>query len=250
MTKHPYHLVDSRHWPICTSIRLFLLFFGFHSHTYLLGLILLLLCFFWWRDVCRESTFQGKHTVKVVRGLRIGVVLFILREVIFFFSFFWAYIHYSLNPQFGWPPRGIEPLDALSVPLLNTILLLSSGATITWRHATLLRGRPQGVLFTIFLGILFTLLQFMEYYTCSFGISDSVFGRIFYLATGFHGIHVVIGTLFIGVGAVRIRRGHFSALRHFGFEARAWYWHFVDVVWLFLFIIVYWWGMYDKARFF
>lgn len=250
---HPFHIVNARPWPLTGALSALLLFSGFlrvlHLRDFIL-LILGLLClsatlYQWWRDVCRESTIQGKHTSFVVSGLRVGMLLFIVREVCFFFSFFWAFFHSALSIEFGWPPH-IIPIDPMVVPLLNTVVLLSRGATITWAHMALLVSKwievRLSISATVFLGILFTSLQFFEYKYCPFTISDSVYGSVFYIATGFHGLHVILGAIFILCIFFRFFIGHFSRNRHFGFEARAWYWHFVDVVWLFLFLSVYWWG--------
>ena len=186
----------------------------------------------------RESTFLGFHTRRVQFGLRLGMVLFIFSEVFFFFSFFWAYLHRSLSPavEIGslWPPVGISCLDPFTIPLLNTFLLLSSGATITWSHSCLVSGLFShcvfSLLITLFLGFSFRFLQCAEYFYCSFTISDSVFGSCFYLATGFHGAHVVLGSVFLAVCLLRLLFFHFTPTRHLGFVFAIWYWHFVDVV--------------------
>ena len=228
----------------------------FHSHNYgswlvLSGLLLILFTMYvWWRDVTRESTYQGNHTLIVQQGLKYGMILFIVSEVCFFFSFFWTFFHSSLAPtvELGviWPPQGIHPLDPWSVPLLNTAILVSSGATATWAHHAILSQRRKeainALLLTIVLGVIFTSLQAMEYYEASFTIADSVYGSTFYVATGFHGLHVIIGTTFLIVCWLRLIRHHFTTSHHIGLEFALWYWHFVDVVWLFLFISIYWWG--------
>jgi cytochrome c oxidase subunit 3 len=206
--------------------------------------------FCWWRDVIREATFEGNHTLSVQTGLRIGMLLFIVSEIMFFFAFFWAFFHAALapTPDIGslWPPLGVETINAWGVPLLNTIILLTSGATVTWAHHAIVFGDRKNaiisLILTILLAIFFTLLQIFEYIESNFSISDSVYGSTFYLATGFHGFHVLIGTIFLGVCTLRLINYHFTKEHHFGFEAAAWYWHFVDVVWLFLFITIYWWG--------
>ena len=259
-TKHSWHLVDPSPWPFVTSVSVFIFFTGnvMYMHSYtgggmlaLLGLIgLLFVMYMWWRDVIREATFEEQHTFSVQRGLRLGMVLFIVSEVMFFFSFFWAFFHSSLvpTPAIGgvWPPISIQTIESLSIPLTNTFLLLSSGATVTWaHHAILCRYKQQAIvslLLTIGLAVLFTFLQVLEYCDSLFSISDSVFGSCFYMSTGFHGFHVFIGTICLVVSLVRLVFNHFTSTHHFGFEAAAWYWHFVDVVWLFLFISVYWWG--------
>jgi len=206
--------------------------------------------FQWWRDVSREATFQGHHTVPVGVGLRWGMILFITSEVLFFFAFFWAFFHSSLAPtvELGshWPPTGIEPLNPFHVPLLNTAVLLASGVTVTWAHHSLLAGNraeaTQALALTITLGMYFTALQLFEYIQAPFTIADAAYGSTFFVATGFHGLHVIIGSSFLTVCLLRQIRFHFSNNHHFGFEAAAWYWHFVDVVWLFLFVSIYWWG--------
>lgn len=204
----------------------------------------------WWRDVAREATLQGRHTGVVELGLRWGIALFIVSEIFFFLSFFWAFFHRSLRAtvELGgtWPPIGVTPFNPWQVPLLNTLVLLSSGVRVTWSHHALIEGEVSEALVrlivTILLGIYFTCLQALEYMEASFSIADRVYGRSFYIATGFHGLHVLVGTTFLIVCANRLYKGHIRPLHHFGFEAAAWYWHFVDVVWLFLFISIYWWG--------
>nr|YP_007026874.1 cytochrome c oxidase subunit III [Metacrangonyx longicaudus]CCI69451.1 cytochrome oxidase subunit 3 [Metacrangonyx longicaudus] len=255
---HPYHLVEKSPWPIIGSFSVCFLLTGFAKwfHTYsftlvFLSFITLILCSYqWWRDINRESTLQGFHTMKVTTGLRYGMILFILSEVLFFFSFFWAFFHSSLNTtvEIGltWPPTGVEVFNPFKIPLLNTIILLVSGVSVTWAHNTLLQGLHnqsiQSLFITIFLGVYFTFLQIFEYFEASFSISDSIYGTVFFVATGFHGLHVIIGSLFLSVNLFRLFMGHFSTYHHFGLEAAIWYWHFVDVVWLFLFVFIYWWG--------
>lgn len=257
---HPYHLVDPSPWPYVASMSALGLTTGsvmyFHSYKYgeLLAFtsfaFILLVMYVWWRDVIREATYQGHHTLIVQRGLKWGMLLFILSEVCFFFSFFWAFFHSALVPnvELGavWPPVGITPLNAFDVPLLNTAILLSSGATVTWSHHALISGdRRQailGLIFTVVLGLVFTALQALEYYEAPFSIADSVYGSTFFVATGFHGLHVIIGTLFLLVCLFRLINHHFTKHHHNGFEASIWYWHFVDYVWIFLFCCIYWWG--------
>nr|YP_010039699.1 cytochrome c oxidase subunit III [Sinergasilus undulatus]QOY46109.1 cytochrome c oxidase subunit 3 [Sinergasilus undulatus] len=258
MISHPYHLVDESPWPLMASISGLGLTFGlvkwFHSQSInltLISLILLLAVMYqWWRDVAREGAYQGLHTSVVELGLRWGMVLFITSEVFFFLSFFWAFFHSSLsvNVELGsvWPPVGILTFNPFGVPLLNTLILLSSGVSVTWSHHALLEGKftevKLSLVITVVLGLYFTLLQAMEYYEASFNISDSVYGSTFFIATGFHGLHVIVGTSFLFVCLIRVLNGSLSSKHHFGFEAAAWYWHFVDVVWLFLYLCVYWWG--------
>lgn len=257
---HPYHLVEARPWPILGSfgvivriLGLIIWFHFFQFHLFLIGsIIVILIIIQWWRDVTRERTFQGLHTIKVSIGLRWGIILFITSEVFFFISFFWAFFHNRLSPtpELGiiWPPKLISPFNPIQIPLLNTLILLSSGISITWAHHSLMENNftqsLQGLAITVILGIYFTALQGYEYIEASFSISDSVYGTTFFIATGFHGIHVIIGSTFLLVCLIRHYKNHFSSIHHFGFEAAAWYWHFVDVVWLFLYISIYWWGSY------
>nr|YP_009343962.1 cytochrome c oxidase subunit III [Echinothrix diadema]YP_010533945.1 cytochrome c oxidase subunit III [Diadema antillarum]APT41364.1 cytochrome c oxidase subunit III [Echinothrix diadema]UXX49932.1 cytochrome c oxidase subunit III [Diadema antillarum] len=256
--QHPYHLVDQSPWPLTGAISGLMMTSGlvlwFHTQStslLFIGFILLITTMVnWWRDVVREATFQGSHTAIVENGLRYGMILFITSEVCFFFAFFWAFFHSSLAPsvEIGvtWPPTGISPLNPFLVPLLNTAVLLSSGVTITWAHHSILAGNRtesiQALFLTILLGVYFTALQAWEYLDAPFTIADSVYGSTFFVATGFHGLHVIIGTTFLLVCFLRLVNFHFSAHHHFGFEAAAWYWHFVDVVWLFLYVCIYWWG--------
>nr|UPL65990.1 cytochrome c oxidase subunit III [Isometopus sp.] len=257
-SNHPFHLVNYSPWPLTGSVGALMMMSGmimwFHmKNTSMLNLgasITLMTMFLWWRDITREGTFQGKHTMSVMSGLKMGMILFITSEVLFFVSFFWAFFHSSLSPtmEIGmkWPPMGVIAFNPMQIPLLNTIILLSSGISITWAHHSMLEKNhtqtTQGLIITITLGLYFTMLQGYEYYESMFTISDSVYGSCFFMATGFHGIHVIIGTTFIMVCLYRHMKSHFSSKHHFGFEAAAWYWHFVDVVWLFLYITIYWWG--------
>nr|YP_010576148.1 cytochrome c oxidase subunit III [Pagurus ochotensis]UZN43433.1 cytochrome c oxidase subunit 3 [Pagurus ochotensis] len=255
---HPYHLVDMSPWPLTGSISAMMLttglvkwFHQFNMDLLILGLLTTVLTMIqWWRDVTREATYQGLHTKIVETGMRWGMILFIVSEVLFFFSFFWAFFHSSLSPTveigMAWPPKGIDPFNPFQIPLLNTIILLSSGATVTWAHHAIMEGEHkqslQSLLITVILGLYFTALQAFEYIEAPFTIADSVFGATFFVATGFHGLHVIVGTSFLMVCLLRLYKCHFSSEHHFGFEAAAWYWHFVDVVWLFLYIFIYWWG--------
>ena len=224
---------------------------GYGNFTFLLGVVSTGLgMLLWFRDIILEATYLGCHTTQVQKGLTLGVILFIVSEVFAFFSVFWAFFHSSLSPSIEiggvWPPQGIEALSAFGIPLLNTFLLLSSGSTITYGHHALIKGDRKkaiiGGLLTIILAIIFTALQYVEYFNASFTITDSVFGTTFYASTGLHGIHVIIGTIFIAVGFYRIINYHLTNSHHIGYEASILYWHFVDVVWLFLFIAVYYWG--------
>nr|ARH54824.1 cytochrome c oxidase subunit 3 [Trigonopterus sp. 6 AH-2016] len=255
---HPFHLVDPSPWPILGSLSLFSFMVGlikwFHlNDTNLLTFSMftnILVMIQWWRDIIRESTFQGLHTAKVSSGLRWGMILFITSEIFFFLAFFWAFFHASLSPNIelgmNWPPKGIVPFNPLEIPLLNTLVLVSSGLSITWSHHSLMENDYHQAIHSLFitvsLGFYFTLLQMFEYKEAPFTIADSVYGTTFFMTTGLHGLHVIIGSIFLFVCLVRMYFNHFSSTHHFGFEAAAWYWHFVDVVWLFLYLSIYWWG--------
>lgn len=203
----------------------------------------------WWKDVNRES-LVGYHTHKLEVSLRIGVLFFILSEIFFFISFFWAFYDSSLAPSLElgmqWPPKGIVPLSVYSVPLLNTIILLVRGVRVTWAHHRIINNlftkSVFRLFFTVVLGVYFLYMQWLEYNEARFCISDGAYGSTFFMATGFHGMHVIIGTLFLFYALVLILLGEITFDHHFSFEAAAWYWHFVDVVWLVLFISIYWWG--------
>ncbi|CAM9338969.1 unnamed protein product [Ascophyllum nodosum] len=258
--RHPFHLVDPSPWPFVAALGGLSLTFGgvLYMHNYsgggqllILGIITILYVMFtWWRDIIREALFEGQHTIAVQQGLRMGMILFIVSEVMFFFAFFWAFFTSSLAPVFNiggvWPPSGIEAISPWGLPLLNTIILLSSGASVTWAHHAIVAGSKKEALYglavTTIFAVIFTCLQGFEYISAPFSMSDSVYGSVFFMATGFHGFHVIIGTIFLVICTFRLYLDHFSRQRHFGFEAAAWYWHFVDVVWLFLFLSIYWWG--------
>nr|QYH50550.1 cytochrome c oxidase subunit III [Papilio nephelus chaonulus] len=255
---HPFHLVDYSPWPLTGAIGVMTLVTGmikwfheFNINLMILGYAIILLTMYqWWRDICREGTYQGSHTILVSKGLRWGMILFIISEVFFFISFFWAFFHSSLSPNIEigamWPPSSIIPFNPFQIPLLNTIILITSGVSVTWAHHAIMENNfsqtTQGLFVTIILGIYFTILQAYEYIEAPFTIADSIYGSTFFMATGFHGLHVIIGTIFLSICFLRHLSTHFSNKHHFGFEAAAWYWHFVDVVWLFLYISIYWWG--------
>jgi cytochrome c oxidase subunit 3 len=260
--KQPYHLVDPSPWPIIGAFFGAMTLFGIaivaHYPTYVplvIGVIgVLCVMFFWWRDVLKESRTAGLHSPVVRLGLRYGMALFISSEVMFFVAFFWAFFHFALFPEHVlgvtgahvWPPAGVETFDPFHLPFLNTMILLLSGCTVTWAHHALLEGDRKGLLtglaLTVLLGASFTFFQVVEYTHAPFHLWGGVYPGVFFLATGFHGFHVIVGTLFLIVCYFRALGGGFTPTRHFGFEAAAWYWHFVDVVWLFLFICIYWWG--------
>nr|YP_010381636.1 cytochrome c oxidase subunit III [Symplana brevistrata]UDL72011.1 cytochrome c oxidase subunit 3 [Symplana brevistrata] len=255
---HPFHLVSKSPWPILSSMNLLTMMLGLTMWMYkkktllmMTGSIMTIICaILWWRDVTRESTYQGNHTNKVVKGMKMGIIMFIISEIMFFSSFFWSFFHSSLSPSIeigmNWPPKSINSFNPMEVPLLNTIILLSSGATITWMHHSILNNKMnqsiKALSTTIGLGVYFTILQKWEYTESEFTISDSIYGSTFFVSTGFHGIHVIIGTTFLYVMLMRMKKMHFSYNHHLGLEAAIWYWHFVDVVWLFLYISIYWWG--------
>jgi len=244
--RHPYHLVDPSPWAFVASVGALGLTFGgvMFMHNYSGGwslfcigfLTILYTMYVWWRDIVREGTFEGQHTSAVQQGLRQGVLLFIVSEIMFFFAFFWAFFDASIKPSamLGgvWSPDGLETLSPWGVPLLNTVILLSSGATVTWAHHGIVAGAKKSsqiaLVLTIILAIIFTALQVFEYLNAPFGISDGVYGSTFFMATGFHGFHVFIGTCFLSICLIRLGLNHYTRNHHFGFEAAAWYWHFVD----------------------
>jgi cytochrome c oxidase subunit III len=262
---HPYHLVEPSPWPVAGSISALVLATGglFYMHGVPGGIWIMLLAVLglaytlvhWWRDVISEGR-TGHHTSVVSKGLRIGMALFITSEVLFFFAFFWAYfwgaLHHPVTVEgYTWLPQGSLPVEAWDIPFLNTMILLLSGCTVTWAHHAIRENDNKtafkALVLTVTLGVLFTSFQAYEYIHTiyspeGFQISSGIFGSTFYMATGFHGFHVMIGTSFLAVCMMRAWYGHFRADKHVGLEAAAWYWHFVDVVWLFLFAWVYWWG--------
>lgn len=255
---HPFHMVDPSPWPITGSLAALSLAIGgivfMHSGipwVLAIGFALLLATFYyWWRDVVRES-HQGFHTAVVQHGLRVGMLLFIASEVMFFFAFFWAFFNATV-PAINriaheiWPPEGVVPFDTWGLPFLNTLILLTSGATVTAAHHAVRHGDREKSVFwigaTVILGFVFLACQVLEYTHATFGFRDGIYSSTFFMATGFHGFHVFVGACFLLVCFLRARRGEFTATQHVGFEAAAWYWHFVDVVWLFLFTFIYWWS--------
>nr|USS60638.1 cytochrome c oxidase subunit 3 [Nipponacmea sp. JM-2022] len=263
MTK--YHRVSESPWPFTAATGTAILAVGalewFWTHA-LLGLVwglaaVLLTAVMWWRDVIREATFQGKHTKLVQRFIKTGMLLFIASEVMFFFSFFWAFLHFALSPTFEigmtWPPLGVTPPNAWGLPFLNSTLLISSGFTLTWASRAVKEGSKwsaaAGLVATILLGFIFMGVQAKEWWDAPFDIRDSVYGSCFYMMTGLHGLHVFAGLIFIIVCLGRLLRNHFSTARHLGLLCAIWYWHFVDVVWVFLWIIVYVWGGWTQGTF-
>ncbi len=274
---HDYHLVQPSPWPFLGSLSAFITAVGaifWMKHLTLGGLHLgglmfgagfigLLAVFaFWWTDVVHEAE-AGDHTQVVQLSHRYGMILFIASEVMFFVAWFWAFFDSSLFPgdaiQYAraeftgghWPPKGIEAIDPWHFPLINTLILLTSGTTVTWAHHSLLEGDraglKKGLLATILLGMLFTTIQAYEYIHAPFAFKNSIFGATFFMATGFHGFHVIVGTIFLLVCLFRANAGQFTPKQHLGFEFAAWYWHFVDVVWLFLFSVIYVWGSWGAT---
>ena len=265
---HLFHIINPSPWPFFVSISLFNVLTGviLWVNRYIIGgniiiisfIILALFVQFWFTDIVREGSFEGKHSIFVQKGLKLGMILFIVSEVMFFFGFFWAYFHLSLSPaiEIGclWPPYSIQVFDYLHIPLYNTFILLVSGVCVTWCHHNIILKKNETVdkylvedtiialILTILLAIHFTGYQLLEYTEASFNISDSVYGSIFFMATGFHGFHVLVGTFFLFVCLIRLWKGHFSINHHLGLEFAIWYWHFVDVVRLFLYVCVYWWA--------
>ncbi|MBX3490489.1 cytochrome c oxidase subunit 3 [Parvibaculum sp.] len=262
---HDYHLVDPSAWPIVGAIGAFILAIGAVTWMHgspawamLIGFAIVFYTMFgWWRDVIREA-HRGDHTPVVQLHLRYGMILFIASEVMFFVAWFWAFFDASLfageeiqaaRVEFtggSWPPQGVEVFDPWHLPLINTLILLTSGTTVTWAHHALLhddrKGLVQGLALTVALGLIFTAVQAYEYQHAAFSFAGSIYGSTFFMATGFHGFHVIVGTIFLIVCLLRAMKGHFTAKQHFGFEAAAWYWHFVDVVWIFLFFAIYVWA--------
>ncbi|WP_066652264.1 MULTISPECIES: cytochrome c oxidase subunit 3 [Sphingomonas] len=272
---HDYHILPPSIWPLMGSMAALTLAAGgimwMHKAdpsgiVFYAGLAgVLATMFFWWRDVVREA-HAGDHTPVVQLHMRYGMILFIASEVMFFVGWFWAFFDFSLFPapvEFvggqvtrltetvanvagQWPPKGIEVINPFGFPLLNTVILLLSGTTVTWAHHALLHndreGLKKGLWITIILGAIFSTIQAYEYAEAPFHFAGLNYGASFFMATGFHGFHVLVGTIFLAVCLARVYAGHFTPRQHFGFEAAAWYWHFVDVVWLFLFVSIYVWG--------
>lgn len=276
---HDYHIIAPSPWPFVGSVGAFVLalggiaymrylnsgelyLFGINLVTpwlFVMGIAIVLYCMYgWWSDTIKEGN-EGHHTRVVLIHLRYGMIMFIASEVMFFVAWFWVFFDASLFPNDVeqvartaytggiWPPKGIEVLDPLHLPLYNTVILLLSGTTLTWAHHAMLtndrKGMITGLALTVALGILFSFVQAYEYVYAPFGFKDSIYGATFFMATGFHGFHVFVGTVFLAICLMRAVRGDFDNYKgHFGFEAAAWYWHFVDVVWLFLFFAIYVWG--------
>ncbi|SEH70073.1 cytochrome c oxidase subunit 3 [Paracoccus alkenifer] len=265
---HDYHILPPSIWPFIGAVGAFVMFVGgvFWMHKmsvlglpvwslFALGVLTVFYTMFgWWNDVANEGN-TGDHTPVVQIGLRYGIILFIVSEVMFFVAWFWAFFKNALYPMGEmspivdgvWPPEGIVTFDPWHLPLINTLILLLSGVAVTWAHHAIAHENDRktairGLAVAVALGVAFTFLQAYEYSHAAFGLADTVYGGVFYMATGFHGFHVIIGTIFLFVCLVRMIRGNMTQTQHVGFEAAAWYWHFVDVVWLFLFAAIYVWG--------
>jgi cytochrome c oxidase subunit 3 len=264
---HPFHILPLSPYPLVMSLALLVLAIGgvmfmhelaYGKATLITGLAMVIAtCYCWWRSVIHEGLVEKAHTTAVSHGLRLGMSLFIVSELMFFFAFFFSYFKFWLIPthifDFDtltlvgagiWPPAGITTFNPWDLPLLNTIILLLSGCTVTWAHAAVLSGDRKGLVhglgWTVLLGVAFSLFQAYEYSHAAFGMKDGAYAANFYLATGFHGFHVIIGTIFLFVCWIRAIKGQLTPEKHLGFEFAAWYWHFVDVVWLFLFVSIYW----------
>ena len=259
---HDYHILSPSIWPFLASVAAFVMLFGavlfFHDGGPWVGLIglvgVLYVMFGWWADTVKENQ-AGDHTPVVLIGLRYGFILFIVSEVMFFAAWFWSFFKHAMYPMGEtsplvdgvFPPVGIETFDPWHLPLINTLILLCSGAAATWAHHAMAHENNRkdminGLAIAVILGLIFTGFQAYEYSHAAFGFAGNIYGANFFMATGFHGFHVVVGTIFLFICMVRAMRGHFTPESHLGFEAAAWYWHFVDVVWLFLFAAVYVWG--------
>ena len=260
---HDYHILPPDIWPLIgaisgltftTGMVLFMHDMAGHQLVLGAGVIGLAATFFSWFSNIVKEAHAGDHTPVVQLHLRYGMILFIASEVMFFVGWFWSWFDFSLFPSTisdvvggQFPPKAIEAvMDPFDLPLINTLILLCSGTTVTWAHHSLIhgdrKGLKTGLTLTILLGMLFTSIQAYEYAHAPFAFGGNTYGSAFYMATGFHGFHVLVGTIFLFVCLVRAYRGDFTPKQHFGFEAAAWYWHFVDVVWLFLFCVIYVWG--------
>ncbi len=261
---HDYHILPPSIWPFVASVGAFVMLFGavlwMHGNgpwLFAAGFIMVLYVMYgWWAETVTENQV-GDHTPVVQIGLRYGFILFIMSEVMFFAAWFWSFFKHALYPMHPdgispmtdgvWPPAGIETFDPWHLPLINTLILLCSGAAATWAHHALVhennrRDMKWGLIVAILLGVIFTFFQAYEYTHAAFGFSGNIYGANFFMATGFHGFHVIVGTIFLAICLMRLQAGHFTPDNHIGFEAAAWYWHFVDVVWLFLFASIYIWG--------
>lgn len=266
--QHPFHIISPTFGPFALAITVWNVLFFFNLYLNVkftimpsycpikpltmiyFGITLVLCALYRWGEDISNDAVKGNHTTAIQDGLRVGFILFIISEILLFFSIFWAFAHFSLMPSIWigsiWPPEGINVLNPVDTPLLNTVILLSSGVFTVWAHHSFIVGDRQTVMFalllTCLLGLYFSWLQFLEYSLTDFTISDSVYGSIFFFSTGFHGVHVMVGTVLLWIAHCRIANMLVSKERYLGFEFAAWYWHFIDVVWIFLYILLYWWG--------
>jgi len=254
---HPYHIVEIRPWPILAALTAFnttLIVPLYLTRIRIAPLVITILSIIivsnlWWRDIIREAKNQGIHQKHVIIGLKIGIIIFITSEIILFTAFFWAFFHSSVRPncEIGqqWPPIIIKAFNPINIPTLNTVILLSSGVSITWTHHRIIHNNIKTSVLrlkiTVMLAIFFTIIQIIEYLQAEFSISDSIFGSTFFIRTGFHGVHVIIGTIFLLVRLTRIKKLHTNKDHYTGIEISIWYWHFVDVIWIFLYTTIYWW---------
>nr|ABB92704.1 cytochrome c oxidase subunit III [Vanhornia eucnemidarum] len=256
---HPFHMTSNSPWPLIMStnvMNLMLNIFIWMNFSNFIPMIMgmfsiLLIMFQWWRDLIRESLFQGSYTTMIYNNMKFCMLLFISSELMFFISFFWTYFHSFLSPNIEigmqWPPMNISPFNPFNIPLMNTIILISSSSTITWSHHAMLNNKYNSsilsMMSTITLSMIFMYFQYLEYSNSKFSINDSIYGSIFFMTTGFHGTHVIIGSIFLSINLIRMMNKQFSSHNHFGMEASIWYWHFVDMIWLFLFMLIYWWSI-------
>nr|YP_009728513.1 cytochrome c oxidase subunit III [Indomegoura indica]QIA95426.1 cytochrome c oxidase subunit 3 [Indomegoura indica] len=254
----PYFILNLSPWPILMSLNTFNLMisnimimnFKYNFMSMMNLIMMILISTLWWRDIIRESTYQGNHNFYIMNLIKFSMILFIISEMFLFISFFWNFLHNSLAPSIelglNWPPKNINFFNPLLIPLLNTIILLTSSFTVTLTHLYLLNNSKKKTIFfmnlTIILSIYFLMLQMLEYKQATFTFSDSIFGSSFYMATGFHGLHVIMGTIFLMINMLRMMKMHFSYTHHISFELAAWYWHFIDIIWLFLYMTFYWWN--------
>jgi cytochrome c oxidase subunit 3 len=212
---------------------------------------LIISSFFWGRDINREGAVRGAHNIEAVGGFKIGIIFFIISECFFFLGIFWCYLHLAEAPavELGgqWPPVGVSPFDPKGIPFLNTVILVSSGISVTWAHHSIELGEfknsMHSLFYTVILGSIFSSLQLIEYYVSRFTFSCSSYSSIYFIGTGFHGLHVLIGTVLLSICLFRFSSILISPNHRAGFECSVWYWHFVDVVWFFLYLVFYWWGV-------
>lgn len=274
-------MVEESPWPILISlavsfllgstVNFFNIFFNYNETIILLFAFILVLAIMslWFGDIINESTFRGFYTTYVQKNITSGMILFLVSEAMFFFSFFWSFFHYSLNPSIHiggvWPTFGLIPVHPFHLPLLNTFVLVMSGVYATASHFhlsigvsgpiefknnffagnTFLIGLKDSLIVSIVLGVIFIYTQGYEFSIADFDITDSVYGSIFYLLTGFHGLHVIIGVIFLFVSLIRSIKNHFFFETHLGFLFSVWYWHFVDIIWILVYLFVYIWGSYS-----